>query len=144
MCAEPVSSADGPGVGDDADEIGDDKTDPDESGPPTPEDIDDISPKSIQLRFDAGPVMTVDDGASLGVEIRKKLNAAGVSREQAMRVSRRHVMFKRDEDGFSVVDLESANGTQLDGDQLEPNREYELSDGQTLEIAGVAEATIRF
>jgi len=149
MCAEPLDDSGGgagdgaPGPGDDADPI--DPAHPAATpggGSPQPDDGD-APPTSLQLRFDAGPVMNADDGTSLGVEIRKKLNAAGVPRREAMRVSRRHVMFKRDADGFHVVDLESSNGTQLNGDRLEPNREYELSDGDTLEIAGVAEATVR-
>jgi pSer/pThr/pTyr-binding forkhead associated (FHA) protein len=59
-----------------------------------------------------------------------------------MRISRQHLLFKQSPDGFRVVDLESTNGTELNGEELEPNREYDVSDGDQLELGGSAGITV--
>lgn len=53
-------------------------------------------------------------------------------------VSRRHAEVRRDAEGFAVFDLESTNGTVVNG---APVRERRLSDGDELRIGS---ATIRF
>jgi hypothetical protein len=50
-------------------------------------------------------------------------------------LSKRHVEIRRTWDGVRAVDLESKNGTRLDGGAL---REAELRDGMVLELGGLA------
>jgi hypothetical protein len=44
----------------------------------------------------------------------------------AMGVSRQHILVRADRDGYSVIDLESRNGTWLNDQRLVPNRAYSL------------------
>lgn len=49
-------------------------------------------------------------------------------------VSRVHAAFRRGEDVLSVVDLESANGTFLNGQRLAPNQPRLLRDGDEIRL----------
>jgi pSer/pThr/pTyr-binding forkhead associated (FHA) protein len=96
----------------------------------------------VILDFDDGGTMEVKDGTTLGTELRQHLHDNDVSTKDAMRISRQHLLFKQSPDGFRVVDLESTNGTELNGEELEPNREYDVSDGDQLELGGSAGITV--
>ncbi|MDQ7027015.1 MAG: FHA domain-containing protein [Anaerolineae bacterium] len=58
-------------------------------------------------------------------------------------VSRQHAMISPDGEGFMVKDLDSSNGTALNGLRLEPNKSYKLHDGDMLFLGRMA-LTIRF
>jgi hypothetical protein len=49
-------------------------------------------------------------------------------------VSRRHVLISRKETGYVVTDLESTNGTWLNGQRLVPNHPYELKNGSLIRL----------
>lgn len=97
----------------------------------------------VELEFDQGGALRATDESILGWEIRKHLHSQGLDARRAKRVSRQHLLFKRTNRGFVVVDLESANGTELNGQSLEANEEYHIEDGDELEIADVTTATVR-
>lgn len=52
----------------------------------------------------------------------------------AMGVSRRHVMLQRSKTGFEVVDLDSRNGSWLNGERLAPHKPYPLASGAELRL----------
>jgi len=49
-------------------------------------------------------------------------------------VSRRHVMIRRTDFGFEVIDLASRNGTWLNAQQLIPNKPYAFASGSQLRL----------
>lgn len=98
--------------------------------------------EEIVLDFDVGGSLVVEDGDALGTELRQHLHDNGVDTQEAMRISRQHVLFKQQGEDVHVVDLESTNGTVLNGERLDPNREYPVADGDTLELGDVAEVTV--
>ena len=49
-------------------------------------------------------------------------------------VSRRHVMIRRTDSGYEVVDLASRNGTWLNAERLVPNKSYPFVSGSQLRI----------
>jgi hypothetical protein len=57
-------------------------------------------------------------------------------------VSRRHAEIRHQGSIFSVVDLGSTNGTLLNGEKIEPQREYPLSPGDRLHLGDRTEITI--
>lgn len=97
----------------------------------------------VVLSFDAGGSMEVNHGTTLGTELRQHLHDNGVPTEDAMRISRQHLKFKETPAGFQIVDLESTNGTELNGEKLEPNREYDIADGDRLKLGGTTEVTVQ-
>ncbi len=50
-------------------------------------------------------------------------------------VSREHCMFRFSDNHAVVIDLKSTNGTYINGQRLEPYREYILVDGDELRMA---------
>ena len=58
-------------------------------------------------------------------------------------VSRQHAMIMPEGDGFVIKDLNSSNGTVLNGVRLEANKNYALLDGDMLFLGRMA-LTIRF
>ena len=52
-----------------------------------------------------------------------------------MGLSKRHVMVRRAEHGYEVIDLSSRNGTWLNDNQLVPNKPYPLTSGSQLRLA---------
>lgn len=52
-------------------------------------------------------------------------------------VSRLHAVIKRGVDDISLMDLESANGTFINGKRLEPNQEHALSNGDVVALGGL-------
>lgn len=53
------------------------------------------------------------------------------------RASRRHFELSRTHEGFFITDLDSANGTYLNEEQLSPNEPWQLASGDTIRVAGV-------
>lgn len=53
------------------------------------------------------------------------------------RASRRHFELSRTQEGFFITDLDSANGTYLNEDQLPPNEPWQLASGDTIRVSGV-------
>ena len=49
-------------------------------------------------------------------------------------VSRRHAMIKALEDKYVLIDLNSSNGTWLNGERLVPTRPYDLPSGGTIQL----------
>ncbi len=58
-------------------------------------------------------------------------------------VSRRHAVIVQDEAALYVKDLNTTNGTRINGFQLEPERLYRLRDGDELEL-GRLRMIVRF
>jgi pSer/pThr/pTyr-binding forkhead associated (FHA) protein len=58
-------------------------------------------------------------------------------------VSRVHAAFSYDKGAIYIEDLDSTNGTRINGFQLEPKRLYRLRDGDELEF-GRARMIVRF
>jgi pSer/pThr/pTyr-binding forkhead associated (FHA) protein len=58
-------------------------------------------------------------------------------------VSRRHAVIRRREGVLYIEDLNSTNGTRINGSQLIPEREYRLRDGDEVEF-GRVRAILRF
>jgi pSer/pThr/pTyr-binding forkhead associated (FHA) protein len=52
-------------------------------------------------------------------------------------VSRLHAVIKRGVDDISLMDLESANGTFINGKRLEPNEEHSLANGDVVALGGL-------
>jgi hypothetical protein len=52
----------------------------------------------------------------------------------AMGVSRRHVMVRSTADGYVAIDLNSTNGTWLNGERLVPTKPYALPSGAFLQL----------
>lgn len=63
-------------------------------------------------------------------------------RLSAPQVSRRHCFLRIGEDSATVTDLESSNGTYLNGQRLTSSKRYKLEDGASLAI-GPVQFTIR-
>jgi class 3 adenylate cyclase len=57
-------------------------------------------------------------------------------------ISRRHAEFILSEGNWFVVDLNSSNGTFLDGKQIPPRERFPLRDGQRIRLSPVFEAEI--
>ena len=53
-------------------------------------------------------------------------------------VSRRHALITRNRDRLKIIDLASANGTFLNGEQLEPQTEVMLRDGDEIRFSRLA------
>ncbi|NWF68522.1 MAG: FHA domain-containing protein [Chloroflexi bacterium] len=58
-------------------------------------------------------------------------------------VSRRHAAIAHDKGALYIEDLESTNGTRINGFQLTPNQKYRLRDGDELEL-GRIRIVVRF
>ncbi len=50
-------------------------------------------------------------------------------------ISRHHLLVGRDAQGYFVQDLDSKNGTFLNGKQLQPKTHYRLQDGDEIQVA---------
>ena len=52
-------------------------------------------------------------------------------------VSRSHMKILRRGDGYRILDLESRNGTWVDGRRIEPNIEVPVTDGQHISVGNI-------
>lgn len=50
-------------------------------------------------------------------------------------VGKLHAEIVRDADGYSIMDMNSRNGTMINGEKLEPSKSYRLNDGDCITIA---------
>lgn len=57
--------------------------------------------------------------------------------EQGSGVSRVHMKVLKSKDGWALMDLNSKNYTFINGEQLKPNKEYPLNDGDVVKLATV-------
>ncbi len=57
-------------------------------------------------------------------------------------VSRRHAEIRRQDGTFALVDLRSTNGTLLNGERLDPHREYRLEHGDRIHLGDRTEIVI--
>jgi len=57
-------------------------------------------------------------------------------------ISRQHLLFREHAGECYVQDLDSLNGTWLNGNPLDPNTEYPIRDGDELDIATITTATV--
>lgn len=96
----------------------------------------------VELDFHDGGRLVVEDDESVGREIREVLEDQGMAPQLVKGVSRQHLLFNEYQEGCYVQDLDSLNGTWLNGEQLEPNTEYEIRDGDELELGTVTTATV--
>lgn len=81
----------------------------------------------------------VADGKKINITkgdfiIGKSVNSDGVIKDNKA-VSRSHCMILINDGIYSIVDLESANGTYLNGVKLSPGEQYHINDGDKIRIA---------
>ncbi len=57
--------------------------------------------------------------------------------EELQYISRRHFEIRKTTDGYVIRDLNSTNGTWVDGKLLEPGEEYPLREGSVIDVAEV-------
>ena len=99
------------------------------------------APESLVLEVE-GREIHVDDGDTVGRDIRAALTAAGRSDDEAVRIHREHVRFRRESDSFYVLDL-GDNPTELNGQTLQKGDRAPVAPGDELELSGVASITVR-
>jgi pSer/pThr/pTyr-binding forkhead associated (FHA) protein len=82
-------------------------------------------PRLIEVSVTSGSIFTIGRfDISVGI---KQSNFEFDKKTKA--VSRRHSAIERNADGYSIVDLESAGGTFLNGQKLPPNAPFKLERG---------------
>ena len=79
------------------------------------------------------------DGEDTQFAISQDIVSIGRSNANGIRlddhnISKRHCLLVRTPDGVKMVDLESTNGTWINGLYLEPGKHYLLSQGDTIEF----------
>lgn len=93
---------------------------------------------SVTLTSPDGRVVKVRDGDIVG--------RTAVGREVLEiheEISRRHARFVRNEGTWFVIDLNSSNGTFLEGERLLPKERVRIKDGQRLNFTPVFEAVVK-
>ena len=80
--------------------------------------------------------LTVEDGDSLGREVRRLFVETGGDFEKAVLVHREHVRFECEDGQFYVRDL-GENPTRVNGQQLEKGERHPVAPGDELDLAGV-------
>jgi len=98
-------------------------------------------PESLVLEV-GGYTLSVNDGDTVGGEIRAALNQAGRPDNEVIRIHREHVRFIRKSGTFYVLDL-GDNQTHLNGRELEKGDRESVTPGDELELSGVAAVTIQ-
>jgi len=98
-------------------------------------------PKSLVLAVEEHEI-TVQDGDTVGSNIRATLSRAGRPDTEVVRIHREHVRFLRKSDSFYVLDM-GDNPTHLNGVALSKGEQKPVSPGDKLELSGVAGVTIR-
>ena len=99
------------------------------------------TPASLLLEVE-GREVHVDDGDTVGREIRAALTEAGRPDDEAVRIHREHVRFVREENTFYLLDL-GDNPTQLNGRTLQKGDREPVAPGDELELSGVASVTVQ-
>ncbi len=99
------------------------------------------TPESLVLEVE-GREIHVDDGDTVGREIRAALTEAGRPDDEAVRIHREHVRFVREENSFYLLDL-GDNPTQINGQTLQKGDREAVAPGDELELSGVASVTVQ-
>lgn len=86
--------------------------------------------------------LEVKDGGSIGSEVRAAYVDAGGDADEAQWISREHVRFEREDDTFYVIH-KGTNETLLNGEELDDDERRPVSDGDTIDFAGVTTGTVR-
>ncbi|MBX0303808.1 double zinc ribbon domain-containing protein [Haloarcula salinisoli] len=105
------------------------------------DDDPDETPESLVLEVE-GREIHVDDGDTVGREIRAALTEAGRPDDEAVRIHREHVRFVREENSFYLLDL-GDNPTQINGQTLKKGDREVVAPGDELELSGVASVTVQ-
>lgn len=84
------------------------------------------APKRIELSFDANGEMYIGRQSESSNYFGYKFSA------DFKKISRRHVLIKRVGTEYSVTDMNSANKTFINGQILQPNTAYKISDGDMI------------
>ena len=90
-------------------------------------------------------ILTSPDGRVIEVRDGDVVGRTAVGKEALdihEEISRRHAKFIMSEGKWFVIDLNSSNGTFLNGEKLKPNAQAALSDGQFLNLSPVFQAVI--
>jgi len=106
----------------------------DESGSGT------VAPSTLALTA-FGSSVVVDDGQTVGREIRSLLADAGKKEEEAVRIHREHVRFVRDGDQFHVVDM-GENPTELNGARMTKGDKQPIGPGDELGLSNVVTLSV--
>jgi class 3 adenylate cyclase len=91
-------------------------------------------------------ILASPDGRAIEVRDGDVVGRTAVGREVLdihEEISRRHVQFVRNEGAWFVIDLNSSNGTFLDGKRVPPGERVPLRNGQQIKISPVFLATLR-
>ncbi len=108
--------------------------------PPSAQEIErNLSPNEdlLVLASADGRAIEVRDGDVVGRTVMGK-EMLDIHEE----VSRRHAQFVKREGTWFVIDLNSSNGTFVDGKRISPNERIPLRNGQQIRISPVFQATI--
>ncbi len=91
-------------------------------------------------------ILVSPDGRAIEVRDGDVVGRTAVGREVLdihEEISRRHVRFVRSEGTWFVIDLNSSNGTFLDGNRISPGERIPLQNGQQISISPVFVAAVR-
>ncbi|PSP85188.1 DNA-binding protein [Halobacteriales archaeon QS_6_64_34] len=99
------------------------------------------APDSLVLEVE-GREIHVDDGDTVGREIRAALTEAGRPDDEAVRIHREHVRFVREDGSFYLLDL-GDNPTQINGQTLKKGDREQVAPGDELELSGVASVSVQ-
>ncbi|MFC7076228.1 FHA domain-containing protein [Haloarcula halophila] len=99
------------------------------------------TPESLRLAV-CGRQVAVTDGDCVGRDIRAAMLDAGRSDDEAVRVHREHVRFRKEADGFYLVDL-GDNPTRLNDRLLERGDREPVAPGDELGLSEVVTARVR-
>ena len=97
---------------------------------------------SLERRNKECTLVSLTAGSPIRLTVTKQEYVIGKSAEQAdgvvgfsKMISRRHCKIVKGESGYAVVDLNSSNGTYLNGMRLFPGREYPVKNGDMIRMA---------
>lgn len=85
----------------------------------------------------------VADGSSIGSEVRAAYVDAGGNNDEAQWISREHVRFEREGEEFFIIH-KGTNATHLNGNELDGDERRVVSEGDTIDFAGVTTGTVQF
>jgi len=96
--------------------------------------------KTVTLESD-GVELSVHDGVQVGAALRNIAFLNGCTKKQAQKIHREHVEF-RFEDGNWQLHVIGSNPTAVNGESLSKGDVVDISDGDTLTLAGVLDVEI--
>lgn len=97
-------------------------------------------PSEVQISQIKGPSLQVrqPDGQFLTIALKARLNIGREENNDLIledtQVSRRHAVLRRQDDGYTITDLNSTNGTFLNGNRLDADRSYPIQQSDELRI----------